>query len=83
MVLSDEVSLLYVLAESGVRGKLTSGLIERNPSGALVVYDTHGERFEYLSGPKLQSWCVVGPEGEPIVGWQEILPGDLPKLFPA
>ena len=83
MVLSDEVSLVYVLAETGVRGKLTSGSIERNPSGGLDVFDPHGEKFEYLSGERLKSWCVVGPEGKPINGWREILPEDLPKIFPA
>jgi hypothetical protein len=82
MVLSDEVCLVYVLAETGVRGKLTSGRIERDPSGALVIFDAHGERFEYLSGSKLQSWCVVGPNGEPVDGWREILAEDLLKIFP-
>ena len=82
IVLSDEAALVYVLAESGVRGKLTSGRIERNPSGALDVFDARGDWFEYLSGEKLRSWCVVGPEGKPIDGWGEILPEDLPKIFP-
>ena len=82
MVLSDEVCLVYVLAESGVRGKLTSGRIERNPCGRLDVFDHHGEKFDYLSGDRLRSWCVVGVEGKQIDGWGEILPEDLPKFFP-
>ena len=82
MVLSDQACLVYVLAESGVRGKLTSGRIERNPSGGLDVFDQHGDKFDYLSGDRLRSWCVVGVEGKPIDGWGEILPQDLPKIFP-
>jgi len=82
MVLSDDMSLVYVLAESGVRGHLTSGHIERNSSGALDVFNAWGERFEYLSGERLRSWCVVGPEGKPMNGWREILLEDLPKIFP-
>jgi len=74
--------LVYILAESGVRGHLTTGRIERDSSGAVHVFDAHGERFEYLSGERLRSWCVVGPEGKPIGGWGEILPEDLPRILP-
>jgi hypothetical protein len=76
MVLSDEAVLVYILAESGVRGRLTSGRIERGPRGTLDVFDAHGERFEYLSGHRLKSWCVVGQEEKPIDGWREVLPED-------
>jgi hypothetical protein len=76
------VSLVYILAESGVRGKLSSGRIERNPSVGLDVFDQHGDKFEYLSGERLRSWCVVGIEGQQIDGWGEIVPQDLPKIFP-
>jgi hypothetical protein len=82
MVLSDDVYLVYVLAESGVRGKLSSGRIERNSTGGLDILDARGERFDYLSGDRLRSWCVIGTEGRPIEGWGEILPQDLPKIFP-
>jgi hypothetical protein len=80
--LSPEVVLVYVLAESGVSGHLSSGRIERRPCGSLDVFDARGERFDYLSGNRLRSWCVIGPEGEPLDGWREILPEDLPKIFP-
>jgi hypothetical protein len=80
VVLSDEAVLVYILAESGVKGHLTSGRIERNPAGTLTVFDARGERFEYLTGDRLRSWCVFGREGKPIDGWQEILPGDRAKL---
>ena len=82
MLLSDEAVLVYVLAETGVRGHLTSGRIERHPSGKLHVFDVRGDCFEYLSGERLRSWCVLGPQGQTIDGWREILPEDLPKIFP-
>jgi hypothetical protein len=80
MVLSEEAALVYILAESGVRGHLTSGQIERGPDGTLRVFDRYGAWFEYLSGKRLRSWCVVGAEGKPMDGWQEILPEDLPRI---
>lgn len=82
-VLSDEAVLVYILAGSGVRGHLTSGGIERGPGGTINVYDARGRRFDYLSGKRLRSWCVVDAIGKPIDGWQEILPEDLPRLIPA
>ncbi|HTW63724.1 MAG TPA: hypothetical protein VME17_03870 [Bryobacteraceae bacterium] len=82
IVLSDDVMLVYVLAESGVRGQLTSGRIERGPAGTLDIFDILGNRFDYLSGGRLRSWCVVGPEGKPVDGWREIRPEDVPKIFP-
>jgi hypothetical protein len=83
MILSDEVSLVYVLAESGVRGKLTSGRVERSLAGELDVFDPHGNKFAYLSGRRLKSWCVVGADGEPMDGWGKILAEDRTKIFPA
>ena len=82
MLLSDEAVLVYILAESGVRGHLTSGRIERTPSGTLDVYDGWGEPFHYLSGKRLRSWCVVDASGKPLDGWREILPEDLPRILP-
>jgi hypothetical protein len=82
IVLSDEVSLVYILAESGVRGELTAGRVERTTSGTLLVFDALGHPFEYLSGERLRSWCVLGTDGQPIDGWRKILPEDLPHLFP-
>ena len=77
VVLSEGVCLVYVLAESGVRGHLTSGRIERQSSGKLTVFDVRGDLFEYLSGGRIRSWCVVGPDGKPVDGWNQILPEDL------
>lgn len=82
VVLSEGVCLVYVLAESGVRGHLTSGRIERQSSDKLTVFDVRGDRIEYLSGERIGSWCVVGPDGKPVDGWKQILPQDLPLLLP-
>jgi hypothetical protein len=74
--------LVYILAESGVKGHLNSGRIERNASGKLTVFHVQGDLFEYISGERLRSWCVIGPDGKPIDGWREILPEDLPRILP-
>jgi hypothetical protein len=81
-VLSDEAVLVYVLAESGVRGHLTSGRVERCPDGTLDVFDAQGNRIDYISGNRLRSWCVLDTHEKPINGWREILPEDLPRIFP-
>lgn len=82
MALSDNAVLVYILAESGVRGRLNSGWIERGPDGTLNVYDARRTRFDYLSGSRLRSWCVVDRTGHPIDGWREILLEDLPRILP-
>jgi hypothetical protein len=79
MVLSDEAVLVYLLAESGVRGQLNSGRIERGDSGKLDVFDARGERFEYLSGGRIRSWWVVDAQGQLIEGWQDVGPEDPPQ----
>jgi len=78
--LSGEAALVYILAESGVRGFLTSGSIQRNASGTLDVFDADGRWFEYLSGKRLRSWCLVGLDGKPIAEWNNILPEDVHKI---
>lgn len=79
--LSDNVLLVYILAESGVRGQLKAGWIERATDGIVNVYDARGTRFDYLSGRRLRSWCLVDRNGQPMEGWREILPEDLPRIF--
>ncbi len=81
MDLSDNAVLVYILKESGVRGRLTSGKIERR-GGSIDVFDAQGARVDYLSGKRIRSWCVVDAKGEPLNGWREILPEDLPKIAP-
>jgi len=79
--LSSERILVYVLASSGVRGKLTTGRIERNADEGLDVFDAQGDRIDYLSGGRIRSWCVVDVLGKRVDGYGEILPEDLPKIF--
>jgi len=81
MVLSESAVLVYVLAESGVRGHLTSGRIERGSPGTLDIFDARGSRIDYLSGVRLRSWCVIDSQGQPVDGWREVLPEDLPRIF--
>ena len=78
--LSDNAVLIYILAETGVRGQLNSGWIERGLDGTLNVYDARGTRFDYLSGNRVRSWCVVNRKGEPIEGWREVVAEDLPRF---
>lgn len=78
--LSDDAVLVYVLAESGVRGRLNSGSIERGSGGTIEVFDVFGKRFDYISGNRLRSWCVMDAQGKTLDGWREILPQDLPKF---
>lgn len=80
MDLSDNAVFVYILKESGVRGHLTSGRIERR-GGTLDVFDARAERLDYLSGKRIRSWCVVDANGQPLDGWREILPEDLPKIL--
>lgn len=81
ITLSAETSLVYVLHESGCRGRLTAGRIERTRSGALDVFDEHGERVGYLSGIALRSWCVMDAAGVPIADWSEIMPEDVATVL--
>jgi hypothetical protein len=80
MVLSESTVLVYILAESGVRGRLTSGRIERAAAGTLDVFDPRGSRIDYLSGQRLRSWWVIDSRGQPLGGWTEVLPEDLPRM---
>jgi hypothetical protein len=81
MVLSDNTVFVYVLKESGVRGHLSSGKIERPGTGALDVFDARGDRIDYLSGTRIRSWCLVNAQGQPVDGWREILPEDLTRIL--
>jgi hypothetical protein len=75
--LSDEISLVYVLSESGCHGGLTVGRVERTGLEHLNVYDKHGKLFEYLSG----ALCKCGPslkqDSMPLEDWSGVLPEDV------
>lgn len=83
MVLSPDLTLVYVLRPSGLVGRLASGRISRNGSDGLAVYDRYGRIIEYLSGPKgnVRSWCLMGPAGNPVDGWSEVREEDRARIF--
>ncbi len=76
MKLSFDCVLLYVLRHSGCAGRLSHGRVERLGSTELNVYDSSGDRIEYISGKRTSSWCLLGPDNYPIDGWCEIHPED-------
>jgi hypothetical protein len=80
VILSNDSFLVYILADSGVKGRLASGRIERGPGGTLDVFDARGDKFEYLSGERIRSWRVAGSDGKPAYGWHKILPEDRAKF---
>lgn len=83
VALSEEMILVYVLRQSGTRGRLVSGRVQRSDSGGLDVFDAAGRYFEYLSGDRIRSWCVFGPDGKPVEGWSEIRQEDVSKIVRA
>lgn len=61
MQLSFTSVLVYIL-QRGIAGRLSTGRIERDEDGGLAVYTGPGLALnEYISGPRLRSWCVLGP----------------------
>jgi hypothetical protein len=84
MVLSPELTFVYVLRPSGLVGRLASGRVARHQAGELRVYDAYGRVIEYLSEPggKVRSWCLLGPAGKPLDGWSQVLEHDRAKVFP-
>ena len=84
IVLSPDLTFVYVLAPSSVVGRLASGRVSRQSTGELVVYDAYGRAIEYLSQPggKVRSWCLLGPTGKPVDGWSQVLERDRTKVFP-
>ncbi len=80
MELSHDAILVFILS-NGCMGKLRNGRIERSGPRHLAVYSPDRDTLnEYVSGPKLRSWCVVNIEGIPIGGWYWIAPEDQGRL---
>jgi len=75
MTLSNECVLVYVLRNSGVTGRLTSGKIEFHPGDGLRVYDSFGTLNEYISGARLRSWTVLR-NGLACLEWSHVIPED-------
>src|SRR5579862_9454035 len=84
LVLSPDLTLIYVLHPSGLVGRLASGRVSRHDAGELVVYDAYGRIIEYLSEPggKVRSWCLLGSAGKPVDGWSKVLDQDRTRVFP-
>jgi len=81
MLLSDTAMLVFVLRRSGCVGRLTSGRIERVGPNKINVYTNPGGTInEYISGSNLRSWCVLGPDRNPLPGWQQIGPEDASRI---
>lgn len=80
ITLSDEMTLTYVLNDSGCTGRLSVGRVERAGPDQVKVYDSYGEIFEYVSGVQLRSWCVLGRDGQPFDGWSQIHPADAQRF---
>jgi hypothetical protein len=71
--LSITTKLVFVLRRTGILGELTSGRVERDGAGRLTVYHGSTDKInDYISGSNLRSWCVLGPDGKPMLDWQQI-----------
>ena len=75
LILSTDCILVFVLRESGVRGQLTSGRIERREDETLSVYNDSGVMNEYISGARMRSWAVFR-RGVPLADWSHVMPED-------
>ena len=73
MPLSHLATFVFTL-HSGVAGRLTHGRVERD--GQHVIVYQGGRKNEYISGTRLRSWCVLGPDGSPVREWCHVLPED-------
>lgn len=84
LILSPDLTLVYVLNPSGLVGRLAAGRVSRHDGGELVVSDAYGRIIEYLSEPggKVRSWCLLGPAGKPVDGWSQVLEHDRVRVFP-
>lgn len=71
---------LYFVLPSGVAGSLTSGRVELDALGSIIIYDSYGNVIEYYSNGRVRSWSVIDPLGKPIPQWTCIVPEDEPKF---
>jgi hypothetical protein len=79
MTLSTEYVLVFVLAASGARGRLTSGHVEVAEEGDLRVYDPNRRLNSYVSGRRLRSWQVFY-RGQPLANWGRVAVEDAEPL---
>ena len=79
MVLSWNCVLVYILRDTGIRGRVTSGRLEFEAGKGLSVYDNCGPLNEYISGARLRSWRVFY-HGTPLPAWSQVMPEDAELL---
>ena len=80
MLLIGGVHMLFILRHGDSKIlHLESGSIEKGLSG-LNVYDEEGGLIKSLSGVNIRSWCLIGPEGQRVPGWSDILADDYLKF---
>jgi hypothetical protein len=77
LILSIELSLVYVLRATGCHGRLTAGSVERIGPKHINIYDEHGTWLEYFSGDALRSWCALNQHGMPHEDWKVVQPEDI------
>jgi hypothetical protein len=76
MPLSYDAVLVFVL-QSGCVGRLTFGRVERNDAEGLKVYSPYPHAVNhYISGSRVRSWCVIGPDGKHLSDWHSVRPED-------
>ncbi len=83
MPLSYDAVLVYVL-HSGCVGRLTFGRVEQSDAKNSRVYSPDLKTMnDYISGTRLRSWCVIGPDLKPHPGWHSVRPEDHERVLRA
>lgn len=80
MLLGNGVVFKYILRAPARKAvnSIEAGTVERDGLGGLKVRDEHGAFVLELSGDRVRSWCIVGPDGVAIDG--DMIPGDYERL---
>jgi hypothetical protein len=79
MIPSWNCVLVYVLRDSGVRGRLTSGRIEFEAGKGVSIYGNSGLLNAYISGVRLRSWKVFC-QGTALPAWSQVMAEDAERL---
>lgn len=76
--LSFDCVFVYILRQSDVLGRLTSGSVQWD-GATLAVHDTYEYPLEYFSGDRLKSWAVFR-SGALLGQYSRFDPEDLNRL---
>jgi len=81
MLLGNGVVLKYILRnpEKPVVGFLKAGTVELHGMRSLTVRDQNGVLIDQLSGGRIRSWNIVGPDGASIDS--DVVVEDYGRLF--